>query len=73
MTKGNGKWLNAKQACELLGVSRTSFHIYCRAGKFQTAFKIRGTAWVVDSAEINAIIRGKKAVDFSGAWGAVYD
>ena len=65
--------LSAKDAAVLLGVSGSLFRVYCRAGRFDTARKVYGTKWVIDKDEVLAIANGEKHVDFSGAWGVVYE
>ena len=64
--------ITAKEAAELLGLSGSHFRVYCRAGKFETARKVRGTVWYIDRKEVEDIVQGKKLVDFSGAFGELY-
>lgn len=64
--------MSVKDAARMIEVSESSFRIYCRAGKFETARKVRGTTWMVSREEMTAIANGEKEIDFSGAWEEVY-
>ena len=60
--------LTADEAAELMGIASNTFRTYCRAGKFDTARKLRGTTWVIEKEEIDKLVSGEKEINFSGAW-----
>jgi len=59
-------------AAGMLDISNSMFRVYCRAGCFKTARKVRGTRWEVALVEVQKIVDGKIRPDFSGAWERVY-
>lgn len=65
------EYIGTTAAAAILHISIPTMNLYCRAGKFKTAEKIRGTVWRVAKSEIEAIEKGDSDVDFSGAMGAV--
>jgi hypothetical protein len=65
-------WIDAGVIGSMLGMSASMVRVHIRAGKFKTASKKWGTRWVVDEAEVKAIVDGKVKTDFSGSWGKVY-
>jgi len=64
--------IGVTEAAKLLNISGTLFRMYCRAGKFKSARKVRGTTWVLERKEVEDIAKGKIEVDFSGTWSALY-
>ena len=64
--------IDVNVAASMLDVSESMFRVYLRAGRFETAKKVRGTRWMVSQDEIQNIIGGKVQLNVAGAWDEVH-